>query len=591
MSPAGHARGAAAIRPRGTTAAAVWSGWMAMLLAALLFVGRYGSNVPSWDDWDMVPTLTHAQPVTVEWLWSQHNEHRVPLPRLLFLGLNRLTTVDFRVTMFADALAVGLLAAAFVWTAGRLRGRPSLADLFGPIVLLELGQAPNLLWGWQLEFFASAVLAGVALLAIAGGGRTLGLRTAAIVVGGCALLLPLTGANGLGMVPALAAWPLALAVLPDRWTGAQALRGDRLLLALGGGSLALTALYFGGWERVPYHPRSAGVYQTLKTSAQFVTIGLGPAARALWPVPGILVLALFAATAVLLARAWAGRPGERARAGGLLLFLGAMASLALGLGLGRNGFEVRYVTLAVPAWCCAYLAWVIYGSSGAGRRIPAALALVAALALWSNARFGLEYARDLRAHLGAFEADLVNGVPRSELVRRYDAYLHPHQDVPLDYLPMLRRAGIGIYAGLRDDPPTREVPLPLAPAAVVGAAWQDGLAAIEAPEAHLDFTLPADRYVTGIRLSYRYQGMAGRLPFVGLRWKRRELEYPAANFKKFSPTGDRANWQRGTWIRRGDRETTVTVVLADTVGQLRVLAVDAPGALRITRLVLLVPGE
>src|SRR6185437_3287251 len=245
----------------------------------------------------------------------------------------------------------GLLAAAFVWTAGRLRGRPSLADLFGPIVLLELGQAPNLLWGWQLEFFASAVLAGVALLAIAGGGRT-----------------------------------LALAVLPDRWTGAQALRGDRLLLALGGGSLALTALYFGGWERVPYHPRSAGVYQTLKTSAQFVTIGLGPAARALWPVPGILVLALFAATAVLLARAWAGRPGERARAGGLLLFLGAMASLALGLGLGRNGFEVRYVTLAVPAWCCAYLAWVIYGSSGAGRRIPAGLALVAALALWSNAR-------------------------------------------------------------------------------------------------------------------------------------------------------------------------------------------------------------
>ena len=60
-----------------------WTAWVAMLASALLYVHAFGSNVPSWDDWDMVPTLTHVQPVTAEWLWSQHNEHRVPLPRLL----------------------------------------------------------------------------------------------------------------------------------------------------------------------------------------------------------------------------------------------------------------------------------------------------------------------------------------------------------------------------------------------------------------------------------------------------------------------------------------------------------------------------
>lgn len=216
----------------------VWAAWLVMLAAALLFVRAYGSNVPSWDDWDMVPTLTRAQPVTVEWLWSQHNEHRVPLPRLLFLGLNRLTTVDFRVTMYADVFAVGLLAAAFAWTAAQVRGRASPADLFFPVVLLELGQAANLLWGWQLEFFVSAVLAGTALVAIAGSGTTLSHRRAAIVAGTCALLLPFTGANGLGMVPALALWPLALALAPGRWTGTPGLRGDRTLLALGAGALA-----------------------------------------------------------------------------------------------------------------------------------------------------------------------------------------------------------------------------------------------------------------------------------------------------------------------------------------------------------------
>src|SRR5690606_31545168 len=83
-------RGAVPVRPARTSRRAplvVWSTWALMLAGALWFLGRYGSNVPSWDGWDMVPTLTGHQPVTLDWLWSQHNEHRVPVPRLLLLGL------------------------------------------------------------------------------------------------------------------------------------------------------------------------------------------------------------------------------------------------------------------------------------------------------------------------------------------------------------------------------------------------------------------------------------------------------------------------------------------------------------------------
>jgi hypothetical protein len=570
----------------------VWGLWLAMLLGSLRLVASYGSDVPSWDDWDMVPVLTHTQPVTAEWLWSQHNEHRVPLPRLLFLGLNRLTIVDFRVAMYADVLAVGLLAAAFLWAAARLRGRTSLADAFFPLVLLEPGQAVNMLWGWQLEFFVSAVLGGLAVLAVALAGTALSVRRAAIVVGACALLLPLTGANGLGMAPALALWPLGLALLPGRWTGVGERRGDGLLLALGLGALALTAFYFVGWQRVPYHPRGAGMYSTIKTAGQFVTIGLGPAMRSLWPLTGLAVVACLGATAVILLRAWRDRPAERARAGGLLLCLGAMACLALGLGMGRNGFEVRYVTLAVPVWCATWLAWAIYGPARSGARMPAALATAALLALWGNARFGLDYARDLRSHLAAFEADLRAGVPPRELVRRYDPYLHPHQDVPLEYLPMLRRAGLGLYAGLRDDPPAREVPLELTPSGLAGVTWRDSTATITGADAHVDFTLPAERYVAGIRLEYQYRDSTGGLPLVGLRWKRAaDREYPAGNYKKYSPTGDRANWERGTWTRLGDSTTTMTVALADTIGAIRINPNYLPGVFRIRRLVLLVPAQ
>jgi hypothetical protein len=139
----------------------VWGTWSIMLVAALLFVRTYGSNVPSWDDWDMVPTLTGQQPITASWLWSQHNEHRVPLPRLVLLGLHRITGINFRTPMFFSVFALSVLAFAMIWIAKCLRGWISISDAFFPLVLLHWGAAPNFLWGWQLQFVSSTVLAGI----------------------------------------------------------------------------------------------------------------------------------------------------------------------------------------------------------------------------------------------------------------------------------------------------------------------------------------------------------------------------------------------------------------------------------------------
>ena len=48
--------------------------------------------------------------MTVSWLWSQHNEHRIPLPRLLMLGIYRLKP-DFRVPMFVNVFLMAVLSA------------------------------------------------------------------------------------------------------------------------------------------------------------------------------------------------------------------------------------------------------------------------------------------------------------------------------------------------------------------------------------------------------------------------------------------------------------------------------------------------
>ena len=223
------------------TAVAVWTIWTGMLLTAVLLVIYYGSNVPFRDDWDMVPTLTGNQPVTLSWLWSQHNEHRVPVPRILYLAVNHFTVVDFRSTMYFDVFLVAGTAAAMMLIARRLRGRTSLADVFFPVILLHWGHAYNLLWGWQIEYYLSVVLACVALLAIVQYGAGLTPRVAGIIVGVCAILLTLCGANGLGMVPVLALWPLALALLPS-WSATETAPGARLALTL----VSCTALVLSG---------------------------------------------------------------------------------------------------------------------------------------------------------------------------------------------------------------------------------------------------------------------------------------------------------------------------------------------------------
>ena len=39
----------------------------------------------------VIRIVTGAQPVTLPWLWAPHNEHRIPLPKLAYLGLARAT--------------------------------------------------------------------------------------------------------------------------------------------------------------------------------------------------------------------------------------------------------------------------------------------------------------------------------------------------------------------------------------------------------------------------------------------------------------------------------------------------------------------
>lgn len=486
-----------------------WSVWALTTVAALWLVAHYGRNVPQWDDWEMAPVLAGAQPVTPSWLWSQHNEHRIPLPRLLLLSLVRVSGNDFRAGMVFNVLALAALAAALMVAARRVRGSPSWADAFFPLILLHWGHAENLLWGWQVGFVSSTAvaLALLAILAVRGNRLT---RGTLLGVGACLLLLPLCGANGLVLVPPLALW-LGWGAYHGAKTGQLGGRADRLaavvlLLAVAG----LVAAYLVGYRRPEDHPPSPGVGAALQTSLECWAMTFGLWGRHAWLPAGLAAAGLWAAAALLAARAAWRLPADRPRALGLGLFLAGLMALALVVGWGRSaagpasGLTGRYVSLMTPALCCLYFLLGSYVRPHVTALAQGGLTVVAGLVLLLNAAEGLEQAEGQCRLAEALERDLGAALPPFVLVDRYSRFpqvLYPDPVRFARYLPLLREAGVGPFRQLRDDPDFREVPL------------ADGRNASRRPDGTL--VLSEARFVYAIRLRYRFD--SGRLGYMGLR--------------------------------------------------------------------------
>jgi hypothetical protein len=182
------------------------------------------------------------------------------------------------------------------------------------------------------------------------------------------------------------------------------------------------------------------------------------------------------------------------------------------------------------------------------------------------------------------------GVPSHRLIFRYWNFLHPHQDILTEYMPMLRQAGVGSFRFLKDDPPFREVSISLVPQHLSNVRWEDGTAHATGSwdESYLLFSLPKAEYAYGIRLKYTYWNSDNTLPFVFLHWRDDEAkQFARDRFKNYSATGDHANWVRGTWGQTKAPESTLTFWVRDTVKEIRLHPDLRPGVMKVSELVLL----
>src|SRR5262245_42906535 len=145
----------------------VWLIWGAMTAAAILFIRQHARNIPMMDDFALVPMMAGREPVSLGWAWSQHNEHRPVLSRLILAGVSRYIGNDFRAGKYLNVGLLSVTATSMLVLARRLRGWTSLTDAVLPVSILNVGQAETLMLSFAMNLVLTAWVA-CALIAAAG---------------------------------------------------------------------------------------------------------------------------------------------------------------------------------------------------------------------------------------------------------------------------------------------------------------------------------------------------------------------------------------------------------------------------------------
>lgn len=213
-----------------------------VVLFCLAMVIKAYMPCPFWDEWVVVKQIGQGNgPLSLHWLWSQQNEHRLAVPRLA-VWLDLFGFGGRNISLFVEIFLVQLVhLAAVCWAVERHAEGPvalkrSLQGLFA-FALFHPNQIENFTWAFQIGFVWPFLLATLALIAVAFFERWRR-PTAAMTLAG---LAPITAALGLAGGLLIGPVSVALAIakrLPRRY-----------IVGLGCAFVASAAAYLYGYHR------------------------------------------------------------------------------------------------------------------------------------------------------------------------------------------------------------------------------------------------------------------------------------------------------------------------------------------------------
>jgi hypothetical protein len=434
-----------------------WGTWLVMTATLVLYVRHYTRNIPLMDDFDMVSVLTGSEPVTLEWAWKQHHEHRPMISRMILVGLARFVDSDFRTARYANVGLLSAMAAAMLLLARRLRGSSRVTDAVLPLSILNVAQAESLLIGFAMNLILSSLIA-IALLVATGLGRNSQGKVTLLGFGLSLVLLPLTGGSGLAMLPPLVMWMIGH-IAWGWWSGQKPGALERAIgLSLLLAGAAVMMLYIYGYEQPPYHPLSGSMETVAIGALKYLTLAIYPNTVDYWWPTGLLLLAILTATLHRLATVSSCSPEERPRALALMAIILSMISVAGAVGVSRGGLGSattilsRYVTLTFPLLGTMYIAWLAYGNPRARVAIHWLLLALMVLAMPDSRENSRSYGQPILVAQQLVEGGLKNHVSTAKILKRACPVLFPDPRFTLDRFRMLKVARFGPFAEFETDP-------------------------------------------------------------------------------------------------------------------------------------------
>ena len=321
-----------------------------------ILVFLYGVDTPWGDQWNgTLPLIEKARAGTLGFadFFAFHNEHRIFFPRLIALGLAKLTHWNIR----AELLVIWMLACVCslnLWRLALITGWQDSRNrrwllLAANVLLFTPLQWENLLWGFQIGFFLPlATMTGCLWVAPT-------LRRPFDFLATMLLCLVSTFSIASGFASWFITTPLLLL-----WNGKPRARNEKtwwfIWVALG---IVSIGCYFQGFARPATHPGPIVAVEHPLRAIQFILAYLGTPFSGTAPNASSIALGASAALFILLAACllylWRWRGDRRLLAHALpwvLLGGSAVASAFLTM-VGRLGFGVsaatqsRYVSFAI----------------------------------------------------------------------------------------------------------------------------------------------------------------------------------------------------------------------------------------------------
>ncbi len=195
-----------------------------------------------------------------------------------------------------------------------------------------------------------------------------------------------------------------------------------------------------------------GLYASLRTGIEFLSFGIGPAAKEIWPVSGFLIILVCVMMLRQCLTVFRNQPAERLRALGFLLFFAGIIALAIAIGFGRayigpmGGFETRYITLSALLLLLMYFLYEAQGSPALKRHVPRILFALMSVLFVINTQKGICYTENIWKNLVKFEQDMRDGIPAEAMGVRYaDQWGYRAREMISTRLAWLQKARVGLY--------------------------------------------------------------------------------------------------------------------------------------------------